>query len=124
MTTSREESPAFERTPVAPRSQGVWAFVICSLRIVGGTGRTQACAGRRYGVSAAPMPRPETQPEESADPHRFLYSVVVPVFNSVDVVGQTVDRIIDVFEKAGLRYQLILVNDGSKDGSWEVIASR
>jgi polyisoprenyl-phosphate glycosyltransferase len=75
-------------------------------------------------VSGAPQPRPETEPEESSDPHRFLYSVVVPVFNSVDVVGQTVDRITEVFEKAGLRYQLILVNDGSKDGSWDVIASR
>jgi glycosyltransferase involved in cell wall biosynthesis len=54
----------------------------------------------------------------------FTYSVVIPVFNSVDVVGQTIDRVREVFEKAGLRYQLILVNDGSKDGSWELIASR
>ena len=48
----------------------------------------------------------------------------MPVFNSVAVVGQTIDRITEVFERAGLRYQLVLVNDGSKDGSWEVIAER
>ena len=61
---------------------------------------------------------------EPADPRGCTYSVVVPVFNSVAVVGQTIDRITEVFERAGLRYQVVLVNDGSKDGSWEVIAER
>lgn len=57
------------------------------------------------------------------DPHRFVYSVVVPVYNSVDVVGLTIERIVDVFETAGLDYELILVNDGSHDGSWDLIAA-
>jgi glycosyltransferase involved in cell wall biosynthesis len=70
------------------------------------------------------MPPLRPEPAESRDPRRFTYSIVVPVFNSVDVVGETIDRITEVFEKAGLRHQLVLVNDGSKDGSWEVIASR
>lgn len=61
---------------------------------------------------------------EAADRHAFTYSIVVPVFNSVDVVGHTVDRIVEVFETEKLSYQLILVNDGSRDGSWEVIAER
>lgn len=71
-------------------------------------------------------PRPPWPPEgdEAADPQAFTYSIVVPVFNSVDVVGATIDRITEVFESAGLRYQLILVNDGSSDGSWELVASR
>ncbi len=59
-----------------------------------------------------------------ADRRLFTYSLVVPVFNSEDVVGKTVDRIVEVFENAGLSYQLILVNDGSRDASWEVIAER
>ena len=75
-------------------------------------------------MSTRPMPAWEPEPEESADPGRFTYSIVVPVYNSVDVVGTTIDRITEVFEKAGLRYQLVLVNDGSRDGSWELIASR
>ncbi len=58
------------------------------------------------------------------DPRGFTYSVVVPVFNSADVVGLTIDRIVEVFEEAGLRYQLVLVNDGSRDTSWEVISAR
>jgi glycosyltransferase involved in cell wall biosynthesis len=61
---------------------------------------------------------------DAADPHGFTFSIVVPVFNSADVVGRTIDRIVEVFDDAGLRYQLVLVNDGSKDASWELIAAR
>jgi glycosyltransferase involved in cell wall biosynthesis len=75
-------------------------------------------------VSSAPATPWTPEPTDAADPSEFVYSVVVPVFNSVDVVGETIDRIVDVFEQAGLRYELILVNDGSKDGSWQVIADR
>ncbi len=75
-------------------------------------------------MSTRPMPAWEPEPEESADPGRFTYSIVVPVYNSVGVVGTTIDRITEVFEEAGLRYQLVLVNDGSRDGSWELIAAR
>lgn len=56
------------------------------------------------------------------DRTRFTYSIVVPVFNSVAVVGTTIERIVETFEAAGLAYELVLVNDGSKDGSWQVIA--
>jgi polyisoprenyl-phosphate glycosyltransferase len=52
----------------------------------------------------------------------FTYSVVIPVYNSQDVVAETVGRVIEVFEAAGLRHQVVLVNDGSRDGSWDVIA--
>ena len=58
------------------------------------------------------------------DPQSFTYSIVVPVYNSVGVVGTTVDRIVETFEAANLSYELVLVNDGSKDGSWEVIAQK
>jgi glycosyltransferase involved in cell wall biosynthesis len=69
-----------------------------------------------------PPEEPDTVP--LADPHLYAYSVVVPVFNSVGVVGLTIERIVDVFETRGLTYELILVNDGSQDGSWNVIASQ
>ena len=67
---------------------------------------------------------PESSALEVADRSSFKYSIVVPVYNSVALVGQTVDRIVEVFERAGLTYELILVNDGSRDGSWDVIADK
>ncbi len=75
-------------------------------------------------MSDAVGPSATSRGGRPAEASGSCYSVVVPVFNSVGVVGTTVDRIVEVFEAAGLRYELILVNDGSKDGSWEVIADR
>ncbi len=58
------------------------------------------------------------------DRRAFMYSVVVPVYNSSEIVGTTIDRIVEVFEGAGLDFELILVNDGSRDSSWKVISDR
>jgi polyisoprenyl-phosphate glycosyltransferase len=58
------------------------------------------------------------------DPTAFTYSIVIPVYNSEPLVGETVDRVVEVFSAAGLKFELILVNDGSHDGSWKVIADR
>lgn len=49
------------------------------------------------------------------------YSALIPVFNSADVVGQTIDLTTAFFERHGLKYEIILVNDGSRDGSWGVL---
>ena len=54
----------------------------------------------------------------------FSYSIVIPVYNSAQIVGETVDRVLQVFGEAGLRHELILVNDGSPDNSWDVIAAK
>ena len=69
-------------------------------------------------MTSPPSASPRPGDQFPAEPHSFLYSIVVPVFNSERVVGMTIDRITEVFEDAGLRYELILVNDGSHDGSW------
>lgn len=54
----------------------------------------------------------------------ILYSVVIPVFNSERLVGTTVDRAVAFFESHSLRYEIILVNDGSHDGSWDIIRAK
>lgn len=56
------------------------------------------------------------------DRRSFTYSIVIPVFNSEAVVGRTVAEIVEVFTAAGLSYQVVLVNDGSRDRSWEVVS--
>jgi glycosyltransferase involved in cell wall biosynthesis len=50
------------------------------------------------------------------------YSVVIPVYNSANIVRNTVGRVREFFAQNALPYEIILVNDGSKDASWSVIA--
>ena len=54
----------------------------------------------------------------------YKYSAVIPVFNSEAIVGDTIDRTVAFFEAHNLDYELIMVNDGSSDGSWEVVRNR
>lgn len=54
--------------------------------------------------------------------NNYLYSVVIPVFNSETIVAKTVAQIRDFFYSQSLRFEVILVNDGSRDGSWSVIS--
>jgi polyisoprenyl-phosphate glycosyltransferase len=59
-----------------------------------------------------------------ADRRLYRYSVVIPVFNSERLVGTTVDEVVRVFTEAGLDHEVILVNDGSSDHSWDVISEK
>lgn len=68
------------------------------------------------------MTTPPSTGSVAAAKHRW--SVVIPVFDSEEVVGSTVDRVVEVFAGAGLELELILVNDGSRDDSWEVISAK
>jgi glycosyltransferase involved in cell wall biosynthesis len=52
-----------------------------------------------------------------------VHSVVVPVFNSEGSVRELVERTLRVFEGLSLPVEIILVNDVSADGSWEVLES-
>ena len=49
-------------------------------------------------------------------------SVVVPVYNSAGTLATLVSRLGPVLEATGEPYELILVNDGSVDRSWEIAA--
>jgi len=52
------------------------------------------------------------------------YSVVIPVFNSETIIGETIHRTVAFFKDRNLSYELILVNDCSRDRSWEVVQSK
>lgn len=52
------------------------------------------------------------------------YSVVIPVYNSAELVGKTIERTVKFFESHAWNYELILVNDGSKDRSWDVLKEK
>ena len=51
----------------------------------------------------------------------FSLSVVVPVFNSEQSLPLLCARLLPVLKEISEQYELILVNDGSRDNSWETI---
>ena len=48
-------------------------------------------------------------------------SVVVPVYNSALIAEKLIERLVPVLQGLGGPFEIILVNDGSKDASWDVI---
>ena len=50
-------------------------------------------------------------------------SVVVPVYNSAEILPLFVERLAPVLQRLGQPHELILVNDGSRDQSWAAITS-
>ena len=48
-------------------------------------------------------------------------SIIVPVYNSEGSLSALVDEVHSVLDPLGLPYEMILVNDGSRDNSWKVI---
>jgi len=57
------------------------------------------------------------------DRERLDLSIVVPVYRSEDCLAALVAAIDEEIGRLGLRYEVILVNDGSPDRSWMVVES-
>lgn len=49
-------------------------------------------------------------------------SAIVPVYNSQNSLGALVDRLDPILQQVSNDFEIILVNDGSRDASWDVIA--
>ena len=49
-------------------------------------------------------------------------SIVVPVFNEAATIGQDLEAIFQAMDKAGCDYEVLVVDDGSTDGTAEVLA--
>ena len=48
-------------------------------------------------------------------------SVVLPAYNEELMVGKTCHVLHEVLAEAGISYELVVVDDGSKDKTWEEI---
>ena len=49
-------------------------------------------------------------------------SAVIPVFNAESILPRLVERLVSVLSACAEHFEIILVNDGSRDRSWAVIA--
>ncbi len=50
-------------------------------------------------------------------------SVVIPVFNEFDSVQDTIKQLNDELKKAKVSYEIVVVNDGSDDGTAEILST-
>lgn len=50
-----------------------------------------------------------------------IYSIVAPVFNEEETLPHFYERIVQVMEGVGEPFELVLINDGSRDGSYRVM---
>lgn len=51
----------------------------------------------------------------------FLITIIIPVYNEEKILDQNIKRTINVLESIGRHYEIILIDDGSRDNSWEEI---
>lgn len=52
-----------------------------------------------------------------------VLSIIIPVYNEEKMIPISVDVITGLMENADIEYELVLVNDGSKDHTWDTIKS-
>lgn len=52
---------------------------------------------------------------------RIGYSVIIPVFNEEESLGELYKRLVVIMEKLEGNYEMIFVDDGSKDKSFEIL---
>lgn len=65
--------------------------------------------------------KPTTKKSKTSKDHRLKCSIVVPVFNSAATLELLVKRLESVMNDLASTYELIFINDDSRDNSWQVI---
>lgn len=50
-----------------------------------------------------------------------VFSILIPVYNSANCLQRTVTAVVNAMEKIHTDYEIVLVDDGSRDNSWEVV---
>ncbi len=66
-------------------------------------------------VQSRPLPAP------AGNHHQPVFSVVAPVYNEEEILPELYRRVTAVMKETGEPYELVLVNDGSRDRSLEVM---
>ncbi len=66
-----------------------------------------------------PSPYPVTVAVSDGAREQRLLSVVVPLFNESASVARLLDALYPVLEKSGCRFEIVAVDDGSSDDTWQ-----
>ena len=48
-------------------------------------------------------------------------SIIIPVYNSEDILENLTNKLIQTLEKKYKNFEIILINDASKDNSWKIV---
>ena len=75
-------------------------------------------------ATATPDERTQTRSEQRADASHVappVFSIVAPVYNEEETLPHFYRRVVAVMEELGEPFELVLVNDGSRDGSYRVM---
>jgi glycosyltransferase involved in cell wall biosynthesis len=72
-------------------------------------------------MSGSPQPPKEERPDGTAAPSGPTFSVVVPVFNEGDGLLEFHNRLARVMHRIGEPWEVVYVNDGSRDRSLTVL---
>lgn len=68
------------------------------------------------------MSEPSAHRPEGTPIKRKTVFIVLPAFNEAPHIGRLLDRIDEAMEEAALRYQIIVLDDGSQDGTAEIVS--
>ena len=50
-----------------------------------------------------------------------MLSVIIPAYNEEKMIQKTADTVAGILTEANIPYELVFVNDGSKDATWAQI---
>jgi glycosyltransferase involved in cell wall biosynthesis len=67
------------------------------------------------------VPEPQEPTAETPSGPKPAVSVVIPVYNSREILPRLVDELLAVLARHTSEHEVLLVNDGSPDGSWSVV---
>lgn len=48
-------------------------------------------------------------------------SVVIPAYNEKNAIVGTIEQVVDIMDKTDIKFEVVVVNDGSKDGTFEIL---
>ncbi len=52
-----------------------------------------------------------------------LISIVIPVFEEHNIIENSIGRIREILLKNGINHEIVVVDDGSKDSTWEILCN-